>query len=90
VSLWGDNGNVPTVVVIKVGQPTPVFEFVSPGSMFAVDVAVDKTSPSGDVLLVAAAGKAVPANAFGNGGDAYGWEVTVPSSGAAPVARRAL
>jgi hypothetical protein len=79
VALWGDNGNNPTVVLLKVGVAAPLFSFVSPGSMFAVDVALDASSPAGDVVLLAAAGKAVPANAFGNGGDAYGWEITVPN-----------
>ena len=90
VSLWGDSGNTPTVVLLRVGTPAPIFHFTSPGSMFAVDLALDKTGPSGDTVLLTASGKAVPANEFGNGGDAYGWEITVPAGGAAPTARRAL
>ena len=31
VSLWGDNGNDPTVVLLKVGAENPVFNFTSPG-----------------------------------------------------------
>ena len=43
----------------------------------AVDVAVDSSTDAGDVVVLTAAGKAVPANQMGNGGDAYGWIVTV-------------
>jgi len=36
---------------------------------------------AGDVVFLAAAGKHVPANQMGNGGDAFGWRVDVPGRG---------
>ena len=72
VSLWGNDGDVPTVVLLKAGADSPIFEYITPGSMMAVDVNVIP----GTVYL-AAAGKHVPANKFGNGGDAFGWTITV-------------
>ena len=65
VALWGDEGDVPTAVLLKAGSNDPVFNFTSPGSMFAVDVVVDGTS-----LYFSVAGKATPANEMGNGGNA--------------------
>jgi hypothetical protein len=61
VSLWGNDGDLPTVVLLKSGSNTPVFSYVTPGSMFAVDVNVVGTN----TVYLAAAGKAVPANEFG-------------------------
>ena len=62
VALWGDSGEAgyPTVVLLQAGQPAPLFNFTSPGSMFAVDIAVDSSSATQDVVLLSAAGKAVP------------------------------
>lgn len=62
VSLWGNQGDVPTVVLLRAGSPTPLFQFVTPGSMFAVDVNV--LPPVGGITTVylAAAGKATPAS----------------------------
>lgn len=80
VSLWGDSGETgyPTVVLLKAGSNTPLFSYVTPGSMFAVDLAVSSAAGS-DTVLLTAAGKAVPANEFGNGGNAYAWSVVVPA-----------
>lgn len=80
VSLWGDSGEAgyPTVVLLSAGSDTPVFNFTSPGSMFTIDVAVQSSSAAQDTVLLSAGGKAVPANEFGNGGNAYGWLVTIP------------
>ena len=80
VSLWGDADDVPTAVVLSSGSNTPIFTYTTPGSMFGVDIVVDKaaSSPTQDVLYFAVAGKAVPANEMGNGGDAFAWSVVVP------------
>lgn len=79
VALWGDNGNTPTTVLLKAGSNEALFTHISPGSMFSVDVVLDPSAstPSTDVLYIASAGKHVPANVMGNGGDAYAWQVTV-------------
>ena len=73
VSLWGNEGDLPTVVLLQGGSNTPLFEYVTPGSMFAVDVNV----VGRNTVYLAAAGKAVPANEFGNGGNAFGWKISV-------------
>ena len=48
--------------------------------MFGVDILRDAaaSTPTNDVLYFAVAGKHVPANAMGNGGDAYSWRIDVP------------
>jgi hypothetical protein len=79
VSLWGDAGELPTVALLKSGSSTPLFTYVTPGSMFAVDIAVDTVTATETTVLLSAAGKHVPANAMGNGGDAYGWSIVVPN-----------
>lgn len=85
VATWGNEGDVPTVVLLQAataaitGATAPLFTFTSPGSMFGVDVVVAARTASATTLMLAAAGKAVPANVMGNGGDAYGWRVTVPA-----------
>lgn len=88
VALWGDaGGDVPTVVLVAAspaftpGTASPVlFNASTPGSMFGVDVVVTSSTASADTVLVAAAGKHVPANEFGNGGDAFAWSVVVPTA----------
>ena len=78
VSLWGNAGDVPTVVLLKAGAAAPVFSYITPGSMFAVDVnVVAGAGGAPDTVFLAAAGKAVAANQFGNGGNAFGWAITV-------------
>jgi len=72
VSLWGDQDDVPTAVLLQAGVKDPIFSFVTPGSMFGVDVAV---ASDGDVFF-SVAGKHTPANVMGKGGDAYTWRVT--------------
>jgi hypothetical protein len=86
VATWGDSGgDVPTVVLLQaataaiVGPTTPLFTYATPGSMFGVDVVVAARNASATTLMLAAAGKAVPANVMGNGGDAFGWLVSVPA-----------
>ena len=68
VSLWGDTGEAgyPTVVLLKRGSDAAIFDYVTPGSMSAVDVNVVTTGGQ-DTIYLAAGGKAVPANQFGNG-----------------------
>lgn len=73
VALWGDRDDVPTAVVLRAGAPAPVFTYVTPGSMAGVDIAADG---SGD-LFFAVAGRDVPANVMGKGGDAYAWRIAV-------------
>ena len=76
VSLWGDDGELPTVVLLKKGSNVPVFSAVTPGSMVAVDLNVVLSAGQADVIYLAAAGKHVPANRMGNGGDAFGWKIS--------------
>ena len=73
VALWGDADDVPTAVLLKAGQDAPVFAYTTPGSMMGVDLLVEEAS--GDIYL-SVAGKHVPANTYGDGGDAYTWRVT--------------
>ena len=77
VALWGDDGDKPTAVLLNVHSNQTLFEHVSPGSMMAVDVAVDKSTATEDVILLNVAGKNVPANEGGTGGNAYVFEITV-------------
>ena len=74
ISLWGDSDDVPTCVVLKAGVPDPIFSFVTPGSMAAVAIAADQQTP-GDVYF-SVAGRLVPANIMGKGGDAYTWKIS--------------
>ncbi len=76
MSLWGNDGDVPTVVLLSTGSDVPLFTYITPGSMMAVDLNV-VTAGGKDVVYLAAAGKAVPANQMGYGGNAYGWKITV-------------
>ncbi len=81
LALWGDNDDVPTCcVVLQANQNKPVFTYVTPGSMFGVEIVVDKaaSTPKQDVIYFTASGKHTPANVMGNGGDAYAWQITVP------------
>jgi hypothetical protein len=72
IASWGDSDDVPTAILLQAGVKDPIFTFVTPGSMFGVDVAVAK---DGDVYF-SVAGKHTPANVMGKGGDAYTWRVT--------------
>lgn len=78
-ALWGDASDFPTVVVLAAHLPTPLLTFVTPGSMFGVDIGVDwaASNATNDVVYVVAAGKHVPANVMGVGGDAYAWRLDV-------------
>ena len=77
LALWGDSGNAPTVELLTTASNASLFSFTSPGSMMAVDIAVDSSAPAEDVVYIAAGGKHVPANVMGSGGDAYVWRVAV-------------
>lgn len=82
---WGDINNVPTIVLLQASTTStpssvPVFSFVTPGSMFGGDLAVDSSNAGHDLIYVAAAGKHVPASVMGNGGDAYFFMVTNPTA----------
>lgn len=48
--------------------------------MFGVDIVHDigASTPTTDIVYFAVAGKHVPANEMGNGGDAFAWQVSVP------------
>jgi len=78
LALWGDNDDTPTTVLLTVGSNSTLFAYTSPGSMFSTDIVVDSSSSSNDVVYVVSAGKHVPANVMGSGGDAYAWQITVP------------
>lgn len=77
--FWGDSGDVPTCMLFKAGSSKPVYGYITPGSMFGVDVVVDTITPTETTVFLVAAGKHVPANEFGNGGDAFAFEITVPA-----------
>jgi len=81
VCLWGDADDVPTAVLLKANMSAPVFTYITPGSMFGVDVLHDTgaSTPSTDVVYFTVAGKAVAANEMGNGGDAFAWSIQVPA-----------
>lgn len=78
LALWGNDGDAPTSVVLAAGRNTTLFSASSPGSMFSVDIAITERSAEGTGVVVATAGKHVPANQFGDGGDAYGWSFIDP------------
>lgn len=77
-ACWGDSDDIPTVVVLQAGSNTPVFTAITTGSMFGVDVAVTSVNEHATTAVVVAAGKAVPANMFGNGGQSFAWQVVSP------------
>jgi hypothetical protein len=82
LALWGDAGETPTAALLRVGSNSTLFTHVSPGSMFGVDVGVvpGGGAGGGDAVYLAVAGKQVPANVLGNGGDAYAFRVDVPAA----------
>lgn len=57
VALWGDRDDVPTAVLLQAGNHTPVFSYVTPGSMFGVDLVDD----GADGIFFSFAGKHTPA-----------------------------
>jgi len=81
VALWGDQALAgdPSVVLLSAGTAQPLYGYATPGSMFGVDVVVDHAActPTKDVVYLAVAGKHVPANEMGNGGDAFAWRIDV-------------
>jgi hypothetical protein len=64
VAMWGDRDDVPTAILLAAGNSTPAFTYTTPGSMFGIDVVHDvgASTPTNDVVYIAAAGKHVPAN----------------------------
>jgi len=62
VSLWGDNNDVPTAIVLSAKSTKPIFTFVTPGSMFGLDIVHDTgaSTPANDVIYFAVAGKHTP------------------------------
>lgn len=79
IASWGDRADIPTVIVLQAGSNTPVYTAITPGSMFGVDITVTSANDKGTTAYVVAAGKSVPANMFGNGGNAYAWQVLAPN-----------
>ena len=83
VSTWGDYGEsadpCPQVYLFGTASPNPLFAYITPGSMFAVDVVAlpSASTPGKDDVWVAASGKHVHANVMGNGGDLFAFRVTV-------------
>lgn len=81
VGLWGDAGATtsPTIVLLKsvAGQTAtqPLFSYVTPGSMFGIDVSYN-TVGSTDNVWVVSGGKHVHANIMGAGGDAFAFQIT--------------
>ena len=73
--LWGDSGEVPTVVLLRAGSVDPGFTAITPGSMFGVDVAVTKDVFGAETVYLVVAGKDVPANSEGDGGQAIAWVI---------------
>lgn len=75
VTTWGDSKGIsPSILLFSVRESEPVFSFASPGSMFSGDLLV---YPDQKVAFVTAAGKHVPANEMGNGGDFYVFKVAL-------------
>lgn len=73
VCLWGDNDDVPTVILMSAKSAKPIFTYTTPGSMFGIDVVHDvgASTPTNDVVYIAAAGKHVPANESECGGSLF-------------------
>ncbi len=76
VSTWGDASEstlaCPQVYLFGTGSSTPLFSYITPGSMFAVDVlAIPSPTLNMTDVWVAASGKSVHANVMGAGGDFY-------------------
>jgi len=72
VGSWGDTVS-PTITVFDTSNSTgPIYTMVTPGSMFDIDVIRIE-----DTAYVAAGGKHVHANDFGDGGDLYAIEITL-------------
>jgi hypothetical protein len=74
VTTWGSydetSNKSPQVLVFNDKSNHTVFDYITPGSMFAVDLYVQRATKS-DTINVIAAGKHVHANTFGNGGDLF-------------------
>lgn len=91
MSQWGGidaSGNVnPTIALWNTKSNATLFSYVTPGSMFAVDVLLN-TAPAppmrtadarpvgSDMVYVMAAGKAMPASELGRGGDVFAFQLT--------------
>ena len=83
VATWGNlNATSPTILLFNLASPVPIATMTTPGSMFAIDILVDRAdglSGSGatDSVYMVAAGKHMPASREGLGGDAYGIAVEI-------------
>ena len=79
VAMWGNEGELPTAVVLAAGSNAPLLSAASPGTMFGASIVVDRANSNATHASVffGAAGKAVHANAPGFGGDAYAWQLDV-------------
>jgi len=74
MTAWGaDQKNVPTVMLVDVNTGALAWSLSTPGSMNSGDVA----HISGNTFRVVCAGKHVHANIFGDGGDAYAYDITL-------------
>ena len=81
-AFWGDDGNIPTMVVLdaKAGPvANPILSYTSPGSMYACEVVRDAAASNAthDVVFASFSGKHTPANNGGCGGDAYAFRLDV-------------
>ena len=65
LGLWGDSGEAPTAVILAAGSNAALFNATSPGSMFSVDLALDRGT-----LYIATAGKHVVRRESARGGRA--------------------
>jgi len=76
VGSWGQANSTHTIPTVRLFDVTNakapvVWSATTPGSVFSVDIA-----PGPQGVLVAACGKHVPANQFGDGGDLMLWSIT--------------
>jgi len=89
VASWGDeNGGVPQILLFDVTSTTsstPIFTYQTPGSMFAIEIEVANAAfppmavnASTDTINLIACGKHVHASSFGNGGDAFAFQLQAP------------
>ena len=81
-AFWGDEGNVPTAVVLDASagpSAPPLLAFASPGSMYACEVLRDAAASNSthDSVYASFSGKHTPANNGGCGGDAYAFHFDV-------------
>lgn len=90
LAQWGGTdaqGNQnPTIALWNTASNATIFSYVTPGSMFAIDVLLNTAAPpppgsltrpvGSDVVYLMAAGKDVPASEMGRGGDVFAFQLT--------------